>query len=198
MRRRLGSLRGRSMARRPGEDGPALTISPRATRVAGWVVAVLIIIGIAVAVSVLGGDADEVQPGPSGSAASAGAVAEIAFGTAIDPVTGEVAEDALVDRFAEGDTFAYSARPAEPPPTVIYVEVRRVGGGPAEVVQEASEQSLPEGADVIAFAVPADDLITEFGLGEFLMTISPAPRDEPIAEGMFTLVGPETSPAVSP
>lgn len=197
MRRQLRSLRGRAMARRPGEDGPILDISPRTARVAGWVLAALIIVGIAVGVGVFGGDADEVGADPSAAASPSAVGEEIAFGTAIDDVTGEVAEAARVDRFGPGDTFAYSARPAEPLPTAIYVEVRRVAGGADEVVQPPSRQPLPEGAEVIAFAVPAELLVEEFGPGEFVMTIYAALGEDVIAEGTFTLVGPEASPATS-
>jgi hypothetical protein len=199
MRRQLRSLRGRSMARRPGEDGPTLAISPRAARIGGWVLAALIIIGIAVAVSVLGGDGDEVgSRDPSVPPSSSAEVAAIAFGTEFDATTGEVAEGARLDRFAAGDTFAYSARPSAAPPQAIYVEVRRVGGGATEVVQEPSEQLLPEGAQIIAFSVAADRLLTDFGPGDYVMTIYPTVGDAPIAEGPFTLVGPATSASPAP
>src|SRR5687767_813717 len=109
MRRRLRRLGGRSMAQRPGDDGSsALKLSPRALRIGGWVAAILLIAGIAVVVGLLGGDADRGPLGASPSASDGAATATIAFGTSIDQATGEVAEDARTDRFAAGDTFAYS------------------------------------------------------------------------------------------
>ncbi len=122
------------MARRPGEEGSTLNLSPRALRIGGWMVAILLIAGIAVVVGILGGDAQEPGVGASPSGSGALGTAEIAFGTALDPASGEVATAARTDRFTAGDAFVYSVAAAEPP-AAVYVEVRRTGGGAVEIAQ---------------------------------------------------------------
>ena len=185
------------MARRPGDDDP-LVLSPRARRIAGWVAAAVLVGGIALAFRLLGGNGDgtEVALLPSGSAASTAAT--ISFGTALDPATGEVAADARSDRFAEGDPFVYSVEPSGAVPAAVFVEVRRTSGGPTEVVQAPVDaQPLPN-PSVIAFSVPAADLLAVFGPGQYAMLIYADPEGDPIAEGSFELVAPAGSPAVSP
>jgi hypothetical protein len=182
------------MARRPGgEDG--FTLSPRARLIVGWVAAALLIGIIAIAVRVLGGNGDGtvVDPSPSGSFAASGPA--ITFGTALDPATGEVAADAQVSRFADGDTFVYSVAPAGTIPEAVYVEVRRMGAAePEQAPVEAQPLPNPE---VIAFTVPADNLLDVFGPGEYLMLIYADPAGDPIAEGSFELVGPTVSASPS-
>lgn len=180
------------MARRPGDDGAFLDLSPRALRIGGWVVAFLLIAGIAVVIGLLGGDGDEVAPRPSASVGAAGG-ASISFGTALDATSGEVAADARTDRFAAGDSFSYSVTPSGTVPAEVFVEVRRTGGGAVEIAQAPVDaQPLPN-PDVIAFTVPADDLLAVFGPGEYLMLIYADPEEEPLAEGTFHLVGPADS-----
>ena len=178
------------MARRPGDE-PRITLSPRARRIGGWVAAALLIGGFALVVGILGGNGDgtSVLPSPSASASAGPPAAPIAFGTAIDPVTGEVSDAAATTLFVDGDPFAYSVRPAVPPPTDIYVEVRRADDPDAAPVQAPSLQSLAEGARVIAFVVDASDLIAAFGPGRFLMRIYADPSGgAPIAAGAFELI----------
>lgn len=185
------------MARRPGDDGPSvLNLPPNALRIGGWVVAILLIAGIAIVVGILGGDADTGPLGASPSASGGLGRPEIAFGTALDHATGEVATDARTDRFAGGDTFVYSVT-SPTPPAEVYVEVRRTGGGAVEIAQAPVDaQPLPD-PDVIAFTVPADDLLAVFGPGEYLMLIYGDLAADPLAEGTFTLVGATVSPAAS-
>src|SRR3990170_3459085 len=176
MRQRLRSMRSRPMARRPGdEDGFAL--SPTARKVGGWLVALLLVLGIAVVVRVLGGNGDGASIGttPSGSAL-ADDLPPIAFGTAIDPASGQVAESTRTDRFVTGDTFAYSVAPEEGDvPAAVYVEVRRLGGVVEEIAQEpVDSQTLPD-PTVIAFTVPTEDLLAVFGAGTYLMLIYAEP-----------------------
>src|SRR5687768_3149165 len=191
----------RSMARRPGGDGALpLTLSPRVLRIGGWVVAILLITGIAVVVGLLGGDADTGPLGASPSASAPAAGGTIAFGTSIDQATGQVAAGAGTDRFVEGNTFAYSVPLSETAPDPVFVEVRRTGGGLAEIVQAPVDgrQAL-EYPPALAFDVPADDLFEVFGPGEYLMLIYADPALAPIAEGSFILVGaPAASPSASP
>jgi hypothetical protein len=181
------------MARRPGGDAPVIDLSPRALRIGGWIVAFLLIAGIAVIIGLLGRDADEGGIGaqPSGSAAESGSL-PISFGTALD-ASGEVAADSRTDRFAAGDSFNYSVAPSGRPPQEVYVEVRRIGGGAVEIAQAPVEAQMLPNPDVIAFTVPADDLLDVFGPGEYLMLIYADPEDEPLAEGTFHLVGPSDS-----
>ena len=185
------------MARRPGDDGSSvLNLPPNALRIGGWVVAILLIAGIAVVVGIIGGDAETGPLGASPSGPAAAGAPAIAFGTALDPASGEVAADARTDRFAAGDTFAYSV--ASPtPPTEVYVEVRRTGGGAVEIAQAPVEAQLLPDPDAIAFTVPADDLLAVFGPGEYLMLIYDDPEADPLAEGTFVLVAAAVSPAAS-
>lgn len=186
------------MARRPGEDG-SYSLSPRQRRVGGWVAAALLIGGVALAFRLLGGNGDGTVVDPSASGSGAVATATIAFGTALDASTGEVAEGARTDRFVDGDSFVYSAAPhGGVLPAAVYVEVRRTAGGAVETVQEPVDaQALPN-PEAIAFTVPAANLLAAWGPGQYLMLIYAEPDGEPIAEGGFELIGALTSPAVSP
>ena len=183
------------MARRPGEEGSALSLSPRARRLGGWVVAILLVAGIAIVVGLLGGDAEEPGVGASPSGSGSAGTAPIAFGTALDPATGEVAAESQTERFTAGDTFVYSVAGAEPP-AAVYVEVRRTGGGAVEIVQAPVDaQTLPD-PSVIAFSVPADDLLGVFGPGEYLMLIYADPEADAIAEGSFLLSATDATPSI--
>ena len=181
------------MARRPGPDG-RFVLTARERRLLGWVVALILIIGVAVVVGLIGAGGEEPPVDGDGSAPPSGsAPLEIAFGTALDPATGEVAAAARTDRFASGDAFAYSARPAGVIPTTVYVEVARTGGGTPGVVQApdpgVGDQPVAEGATTIAFTVPAANLLTAFGPGEYRMRIFYDPAGASVAEGDFVLVG---------
>src|SRR5688572_21152718 len=172
MRRQLRRIGGRSMARRPGVDGAApIALSPGALRIGGWVVAILLLAGIAVVVGLFGGDADSGPLGASPSTSGSVAAATVAFGTSIDQATGQVAEGSGTDRFVAGDMFAYSVALSGTSPDPVFVEVRRTGGGLAEVVQtpvDEGRQAL-EYPPALAFDVPADRLFEVFGPGEYLM-----------------------------
>lgn len=185
------------MARRPGEDG-RFTLSPPERRILGWVAAVVIVIGIAIVVGVLGGNADGSPVDPDGSAApSAASPLAIAFGTELDATTWQVAAGSGTDRFIESDLFAYAVPPTVTVPATVYVEVARTGGGAEEVVQAAAtdgDQLVPAGRPAIAFSVPAANLFTAFGPGEYRMRIYLDPGAEPVAEGTFSLVG-DVAPA---
>ncbi len=107
-----------------------------------------------------------------------------------------MAEGAGTDRFVAGDTFAYSVALSGTSPDPVFVEVRRTGGGLAEIVQTPVDGRQPlEYPPALAFDVPADDLFEVFGPGEYLMLIYADPALAPIAEGSFILVG---APAASP
>jgi hypothetical protein len=201
MRQRINRWRPRSMARRPdGQD--RFSLSPRARRIAGWLAALLLVLGLAAVVRFLGGNGDgtPLDAAPSGSAGTASDAAAIMFGTAIDPATGQVAEAARADTFTAGETFAYSVEPGAALADPVYVEVRRTGGGQVGVAQEAVEgQKLPD-PRAIAFTVPVDDLLEAFGPGEYLMLIYAAAggTGDPLAEGTFELVSAASSEAAAP
>lgn len=190
MTNRLGRDRERPMARRP--DDRRRYLPPNARRAAGWLAAIGLVVGIAVAVRVVGGSGDGV-PSASGAASADAETLAIAFGTQLDAATGLVAAATETDRFAAGDTFAYSVAEMTPVPSVT-VEVERIGGGPAEVVQPPSSQSLGPEAAAVAFTVPAAALLDAFGPGEYRMRIYVPEREEPAAEGDFTLVADPPSP----
>jgi hypothetical protein len=189
------------MARRPGGEG-RFTLSRRQRLIAGWLVAIALILVIAIVVRFLGGDGDgsPVVPSPSASVGGASPAA-IAFGTSLDPTSGEVPETARVTRFADGDTFAYSVPAEGEVPSTVYVEVERVGGGAAGIVQERDPdgvQQVPAGRPAIGFSVPAARLLAVFGPGEYVMRIHLDPAADPIAQGSFVLVGePTASPSGS-
>jgi len=194
MRRRLRPQRPPPMARRPGEPF-RLNLSPRSLRLAGWLVALVIVLGVAAAVRVLGGNGDgaAVADSPSPSAASP---PPAALGTALDELRG-VAAGSETTTFTRGQTFAYSV-PDAAPASAVYVEVVRVGGGAQETVQEPVEaQELPDGPGPIGFTVQADILLDAFGAGRYVMTIYLDPAGEPIASGAFELVGGAASSAAS-
>jgi hypothetical protein len=200
MRQRLRPLRARAMARRPGENG-RITLGPRERRLLGWIVALVLVVGIAVVVGILGGNGDGAPVAPNEStAASAGAALPIAFGTELDDATHEVAENSRTDRFTAADTFAYSISASEGRvvPTIVYVEVERIGGGALEVVQAATpdgEQTVPSGRATIAFTVAAEILFRDFGPGEYRMRIYLDPASDALAEGTFTLTADVASSA---
>ncbi|MGZ8512253.1 MAG: hypothetical protein ACXWWL_02325 [Candidatus Limnocylindria bacterium] len=182
------------MARRGDRE---FSLSPRARRVAGWIAAIGLVGGIALGVRIVGGSGDGSPGAAESPSAPAGDVAPITFGTALDPATGLVATPARTSRFEESDLFVYSVADVLPP-TTVYVEVERYGGGPAEIVQEQSVQTLAPESLAIAFSVPAAVLLDAFGSGEYRMRIYLAGEPVPVAEGSFVLVGSvATSPAPS-
>ena len=194
MRQRFNRLRPQSMARRPGEEG-RFNLSPRARQIGGWLAVLVLVLGIAAAVRLFGGNADGDAPLTSPSAAAGGALLSITFGTALDAER-LVPDDAVTNRFADGDTFAYAVPDAEPA-TAVYVEVLRVS--PSEVVQEPVEaQPIPGAPARIGFTVPAGNLLDVFGPGSFTMLFYLDPASDPIAEGTFELIQPLASPSGSP
>lgn len=183
------------MAARAG-DGGRLSLSPRGMRIAGWLAVVGVIGVVALVVGLLGGDAEESGVVPSPSASQAGP-APIAFGTGLDPTSGEVATAAATNRFVAGDTFAYSVGPAAGRPDVVHVEVERTAGGEVGIVQAAANarQEVPSARPVIAFTAPADDLLAVFGPGTYVMRIYADPAQPHLAEGTFELLADAPSAA---
>jgi hypothetical protein len=180
------------MARRPGERG-RLHLSPRARQIAGWLAALLLVLGIAGAVRFLGesGDGGAAAPSPSGDGAAE--VLPIVFGTEL---TAErvVPVEARRTSFERGTTFAYAVDGGQPAGEV-YVEVERTDGGPLETVQEPVEaQAIPDAPALIGFSVPTANLLDAWGSGAYLMRIYLEPGGAAIAEGRFVLVESAQSP----
>ncbi len=180
------------MARAP-ESERSFRLSPRQRTIAGWLAAIALIIGVAVAFRIFGGNADGTAVGPSPTFSDSGVdLRAIAFGTVLG--TDGAVGASETDRFATGDTFAYSVDGPNPLPAAVYVEVRRTGGGLSETVQAATEQLVPQDrAPAIAFVVPAANLIDAFGPGEYLMLLYLDADDAPYAEGTFELVAPPSA-----
>lgn len=169
-----------------------MALSPRARLIAGWVAALLLVLGIAGAVRLFG-ESGEGAVVPSPSSDAAGTVLPIVFGTEL---TAErvVPVEARTTSFSPEMTFAYAVDGGEPAES-IYVEVERTDGGPLETVQEPVEaQQIPDAPALIGFAVPAANLLTAWGPGAYLMRIYLEPEGTPIAEGAFVLVEASGSP----
>jgi len=157
-----------------------------------WLAAFALIGVVAFVVALPGTDEGQATATPT-PGAGASPIA-ISFGTAIDPATGEAT--GTTDRFAPGDTFAYSLPPGTEAAQLVHVEVLRESADGLEPVQTPAPQEVTAGAGVIAFQVPADALIAAFGEGAFVMRIYTDPAGAPIAEGRFRLVAPpQKSPA---
>jgi hypothetical protein len=179
------------MARRPGEVGQ-FVLSPRGRLIAGWVVAVLLVLGIAGAVRLLG-ESDDGAAVPTPTASGVVTELPIVFGTEL---TAEriVPVEARTTTFEPGMAFAYAVDGGEPA-TEVYVEVARTDGGPIEMVQAPVEgQLIGEVPALIGFTVPAADLLTAWGPGAYVMRIYLDPEGAPIAEGSFVLVEAASSP----
>jgi hypothetical protein len=180
------------MARRPG-DGGRLRLSPRARQLAGWVAALILVLGIAGAVRLFGESGDEGAVVPSPSGTNGVATLAIVFGTELSAER-VVPVRARTTSFEDDDLFAYAVDGGQPAEAV-YVEVERTDGGPLETVQEPIEaQEIPEAPALIGFTVPAAALLNEWGAGAYLMRIYLEPGGEPIAEGRFVLVETPASP----
>ncbi len=180
------------MARRPGE-GERVPLSPRARMLAGWLAALLLVLGIAGAVRLLGESSDEAATVPSPSGAEGASLLPIVFGTEL---TAErvVPVEARTTSFEREMTFAYAVDGGEPAET-IYVEVERTDGGTLETVQEPIDaQPIPEAPALIGFTVPSTNLLDAWGPGAYVMRIYLEPGSAPIAEGRFVLVEAAPSP----
>lgn len=160
-----------------------------------WLAAAALIVIVAFVVALPGADDGGTAATPAASAVAS--LLPISFGTALDAQSGEAT--ALAERFAPGDTFAYSVpSTGASPAALVHVEVLREAVGGLEPVQTPAPQEVPPDASVIAFQVPADVLIAAFGEGSFRMRIYLDPAADPIAEGRFRLVAPPTSESPAP
>jgi hypothetical protein len=196
VRQRFRPLRMRSMARRPGDGGRRLVLTPQQQRIAGWLIAAVIIAAIAILLGVLGGNGDGTAVNPQTTPSPSNAATAITFGTQLDPATGRIVTGTETTTFTTGDTFAYALPPSSPLPEVVFVEVIRTSGETPVIVQAAAtdgEQHVPPGRPAVGFDVAADVLVEVFGPGSYEMRIYRDPTETPIGTGAFTLTEPPAS-----
>jgi hypothetical protein len=152
----------------------------------GWAAGIL---GVGLVVFLVGRAGSEAGvPTPTPSPSAAGPL-PIAFGTALDPTSGEAVDP--TDRFRASDPIAYSVRLAAPPGVdTILVEIARLEGSAETVVQEPSTQGIDASSRVIGFtfAVPTSEVLAAWGPGDYAMRIYLPGEGDPIAAGRFTLV----------
>lgn len=184
-RSRFGFGGAKRLQARPMADDRRRGPGPRASTWLGWAATAA---GLAVVAFLVGRGGSEVgvaSPTPSPTAAPL----TVAFGTALDPVSGEAINP--TDRFRAGDPIAYSVRLAVAPAVdTILVEIARIEGADATVVQAPSTQGIDGSSRVIAFtfAVPTAELLTAWGPGNYVMRMSFEGGTRPFATGRFTLV----------
>lgn len=179
--RRRGASQARPMAaERRGGPGP------RTRMWLGWAAGVL---GVGLVVFLIGRAGSEAGlPSPTPSPSAAGPLV-IAFGTALDPATGEATDP--TDRYRASDPIAYSVRlAAAPGVATILVEIARLEGEQETVVQEPSIQGIDASSRVIGFtfAVPTSEVLAAWGPGNYVMRIYLPGAASPFAAGRFTLV----------
>ena len=183
---RFGRRRGRPAQARPvgaeRRGGPG----PHARTWLGWAAAAIGVVVVGFLVGRAGLESGLPSPTPSPSAAGP---LPIAFGTALDPATGEAIQP--TDRFRAEDRIAYSVRlPGPPGVDTILVEIVRLAADGEVVVQEPSSQGIVASSRVIGFtfAVPTSDLLEAWGAGDYAMRIYLPEAADPVATGRFTLV----------
>lgn len=158
---------------------------PRARTWLGWGAAAIAVAAVAFFVGRAGSEVGVASPTPLPSAAPL----TVAFGTALDPASGEAVE--LTNRFRTGDPIAYSVQlPAAAGTDKVLVEIVRLEGSGETVVQQPAEQGITAASRVVAFtfAVSTGDLLGAWGPGDYAMRIFLPGSAEPFATGQFTLV----------
>lgn len=194
--RRFRRADPRPMARPQSGEG-RFDLSPRARLIGGWLAVLVLVLLIAGAVRLFGGNADGSAVLPTPSPSGDAALLPITFGTELGPDR-LVVPTSRTDRFTDLDTFAYSVDDAAPA-DVIFVAVRRTGGGTPELVQAATEgQAIPGAPANIGFRVAAAALIEAFGPGAYEMEIRLAAGGPAIARGTFQLIDTPAPSATTP
>lgn len=160
---------------------------PRGRTWLGWAAAAVGVAVVAFLVGRAGSEAGLLSPTPSPSAQTP---LPIAFGTALDPVSGEAIQPA--ERFRAGDLFAYSVRMTVAPGIdKIEVEIIRISSDGTETVAQPrskGEQGIDATSRVFAFQVQASALLEAWGPGAYAMRVYLPSGVDPIATGRFTLV----------
>jgi len=182
---------------RPQSGEGRFDLSPRARLIGGWLAVLVLVLLIAGAVRLFGGNADGSAVLPTPSPSVDATLLSITFGTELGPDR-LVVGTSRTDRFTDLDTFAYSVDDAAPA-DVIFVAVRRTGGGTPELVQAATEgQAIPGAPANIGFRVAAAALIEAFGPGAYEMEIHLAAGGPAIARGTFQLIDTPAPSATTP
>ena len=181
-----------STPRRAGAWRRRAPLTPRARTIAGWLAAVLLVVGVAFIVGRLGGEVG----GPAASGTSPTPLASplpITFGTRL-LIDGAVDLRSTTNQFSAADVFAYSIDTAPPPSRAVYVEVERTGATP-ETVQAPARQDVPTSRRVVGFEVPAQALLDDFEPGAYVMRIYVSPGSPPLGNGEFELLAAPEAPA---
>ncbi len=158
---------------------------PRAGTWLGWGAVVAAVAAVAFIVGRAGPEPGLASPTPSPTPPPL----SVAFGTALDPVSGEAVN--ATERFRAGDPIAYSVRLATPPGVdAILVEIVRLDTPDGTVVQRPARQGIAAGSRIIAFrfTTATSKLLTDWGPGTYEMRISLPGATAPFAKGRFTLV----------
>lgn len=189
MGRRIGGSRFRLRRGQPSQARPMASErrrgpGPGARTWLGWAAAALSVGLVAFLVGRAGSEPGLPSPTPSPSVSPL----PIAYGTALDPVSGEATPP--TDHFREGDPFTYSVRmPTAPGVDTILVEIIRLNeDGSETVAQRPSEQKIVATSPVFAFEVRTTDLLQAWGPGAYAMRIYLNGAADPFAAGRFTLV----------
>jgi hypothetical protein len=160
---------------------------PRARTSLGWAAAALGVAVVAFLVGRAGSEAGLPSPNPLPSATGP---LPIAFGTALDPASGEAIQP--TNRFRAGDPFAYSVRMAAAPGVdTILVEIIRLNDDGTETIAQPladGEQGIVATSPVFAFKVQTSSLLDAWGPGVYAMRMYLPGEADPIAAGRFTLV----------
>ena len=159
--------------------------SPRTSRWLGWLAAAGAVAVVAFFVGRAGSEVAIASPTPSPSPG----LRPVAFGTALDPVSGEATN--LTNRFRAGDPISYSVMLPDPPGVdSILVEIVRSDSSGKTVVQPPSRQGIVGTSRVIAFtfATPTSKLLTDWGPGDYEMRVYFPGATSAFATGRFTLL----------
>lgn len=187
---RFGGSRFSLRRSRPSQARPMAAERRRGPglRTQTWLAWAAAAVGVAVVAFLVGRAGSEAGlPSPTPSPSALGPL-PIAYGAALDPVSGEAIQP--TDRFRDGDPFAYSVRmPAAPGNDTILVQIIRLNAdGTETVAQPPSEQGIVPTSRVFAFNVLTSTLLDAWGPGDYAMRIYLPGAGEPFAAGRFTLV----------
>lgn len=184
-RSRPGVGARRRLQAAPMGVGGRLRPGPRASTWLAWLAAAAAVAVVAFFVGRAGSEVQIASPTPSPSPAPR----NVAFGTALDPVSGAATN--LTDRFRASDPISYSVTlPVAPGVDSILVEIARADASGETVVQRPSRQGIDGSSRLIAFtfATPTSKLLTDWGPGDYRMRMYWPGATSPFATGRFTLV----------
>ena len=150
----------------------------------GWIAAALGVGAIAFIVGRAGLDAALSGPTPVPTASGP---AQVLFGRALDPATGEATGG--INRFRAGDGMAYSVQlPSGAAGGTVLIEVVRLDGSTETVMQEPTATVPQIASNALGFRPSAAAMLATWGPGNFVLRIYADPAGQPLAAGRFTLV----------